>query len=126
MTIDQLLLSADRSAQLTAALSNLGVEDPLGTCLAEASSDVARLTAGYVIDESSTNGWIRALTLYKAYGLVGPVPTDIKLQCDEVVKELTAIAKGERPNLERAQAGTNPTAGAWGGEERLKMRGSAL
>jgi len=126
MTTDQLLLSTDRAAQLTAALSNLGVSDPLGTCLAEALADVARFTAGYVIAEDSANGWTRALALYKAFGLVGPVPQDIKLQYDEALKELTAIAKGDRPNLERTEDGTRPTAGAWGSEDKLGMRGSNL
>ena len=33
----------------------------------EAAADVARLTAGYVIAEASVNGWIRVLSLEKAF-----------------------------------------------------------
>jgi len=45
-----LLLSADKSAQLTKALSTLGVADPLQYLCDEAAADVGRFTTGFVID----------------------------------------------------------------------------
>jgi len=66
-TKDQLLLSADKVAQLTKALATLSVADPLQYVCDEAAAIVARMTAGYVIDDVSERGWIRSIAVYNAY-----------------------------------------------------------
>lgn len=116
-----LLLTEKKLTQLTAALANTGVDDPLATCIAEATADVARLTAGFILDEASTNGFIRALALFKAYSLCGSVPDDVDKQYDNAMKELNSIARGERPNLPRvpeAGGGTQST-GGWGSQDKI-------
>ncbi len=123
-TDDDLLLSPDKAAQLTKALATIGVADPLQYLCDEAAADVARLTTGYVISEESTRSFIRALALFRAYAKAGPVPADVKLDYDSAVAELMAIAKGERPNLERTPAaeGEEPATGNWGSITKIKGR----
>lgn len=120
-TESNLLLTEKKLTQLTTALANTDIVDPLATCIAEATADVARLTAGFILDEDSINGFIRSLALYKACGLVGSVPDDVDKQYDNAMKELNSIARGERPNLPRvpeAGGGTQST-GGWGSQEKI-------
>jgi hypothetical protein len=118
-TEDQLLLSADRAAQLTKALATETVADPLQVLCDEAAADVARMTAGYVLDDLSLGNFTRSLALYRAYSKAGPVPMDVQTDYDAATKELEAIASGKRPNLPRAEAGTNPPSGQWGGATKV-------
>jgi hypothetical protein len=124
-TVQDLLLTEERKTQLTAALANLGVADPLGKIVGEASADVARLTRGYVIEESSVNGWIRVLALERAY-LVAElgVPEDMATAADAAREELAAIASGRRPNLQLAAApSTAPvSSGSWGSSPKVPIR----
>lgn len=118
-----LLLSPDRAAQLTKALSNLGVADPLQTMCDEATADVARMTTGYVLDPLSLQQMTRSLALYRAYAKAGPVPKDVKQDFDAAMKELEAIAEGKRPNLPKiASSPASPNAGAWGSGRHISGR----
>ncbi len=121
-TDNDLLLSADKSAQLTRALANLGVADPLQYLCDEAVADVARMTIGYVIDDNALRGFIRSLALFRIYGYAGPVPKDIQASYDAARSELEAIASGKRPNLPRVQTGTNPPSGQFGSKPYVKGR----
>ena len=121
-TIEKLLLTDERKTQLTAALANTGQSDPLGQCITEATADVARYTAGYVIEEAASDGWTRAIALWKAFTVAElAVPDDIKAAYDEAMKELIAISKGERPNLPRVDDGEEQASstGAWGSEAKI-------
>lgn len=126
MTVTDLLLTDDRQEQLTAALANTGIAEPLVLCLTEAAADVARFTAGYVIAQSSLNGWTRALALWKAFTLAElGVPEDVQKAYEAAMDELTAIAKGERPNIPQTPVTTPPaSAGAWGSRDKLPTRSS--
>lgn len=116
---DQLLLPPDKQAQLEAALANTGQPDPLGLCCAEAEADVARLTAGYLIERACLDGFIRALALWKAYTLAETaVPDAIQKSYDAAMAELRAIAAGQRPNLPATTAAPPPSA-AWGSRPPL-------
>ena len=122
-TEDQLLLSADKVAQLTKALSTTGVADPLQFLCDEAAADVARLTAGYVLDDASVRNFVRCLALFRAYSAAGPVPLDVQKNYDQANTELQAIARGMRPNLPKvAVAGPAPQAGSWGSGGRVHGR----
>jgi len=118
-----LLLSQDKAAQLTKALSVLGVHDPLQYLCDEAAADVARYITGYVLEENQVRGFVRSLALFAAYSLANvPVPKDVQTSYDGAIKELEAIAKGERPNLPRVQspsAGGSASVGGWGSRERI-------
>ena len=121
MTPAQLLLTDERQTQLTAALANTGLDDPLAQCIAEAAADVARLTAGYVIADESLAGWTRALALWKAFTIAElGVPEDIEKAYDAAVAELRDIAQGRRPNLPHAEASPAADAGAWGSQRRIR------
>jgi len=114
-----LLLTADKLAQLTNALASLGQADPLQTCITEATADVARFTASYTLEAAATNGFIRALALYRAYALAGTgVPPEVQKNYDESKAELVAISEGKRKNL----PSTSTVTGNYGGETQLTMR----
>jgi hypothetical protein len=124
-TAQDLLLTEERKTQLTAALANLGVPDPLAKVIAESVSEVARLTRGYELDEITTHGWVRVLTLERAYlaAELG-VPEDIANAAKAARDELGAIAAGRRPNLPLAAAPSSPTpgSGAYGTNTRVSLR----
>lgn len=118
-----LLLDAAKLAQLTKALANTGVADPVQSCVNEGIAEVERLTSGYVIADAAKYGWIRALALFKAYSLAGPVPEDVQKQYDGAIKQLEAIATGAVKNLPVAasESGSNAgAAGKWGSGEKIK------
>lgn len=120
---NDLLLSADRSAQLTKALANLGVADPLLYICEEAAADVARMTTGYVLDEASMRNFVRSLALFRIYAKAGPVPEDVQRDYDSALKELEAIAKGERPNLPKVPVeGQATIVGKWGSKTYVAGR----
>jgi hypothetical protein len=117
-----LLLTPAKMTQLTTALANLNVADPLQYLCDEAAADVARFTAGYVLDANSVRNFTRSLGLYRVYSLAGPVPMDVQKDYDSALLELQAIAEGKRPNLPRAETGDNPPSGKWGSKPVIKMR----
>jgi len=123
-TDDDLLLSPDKAAQLTKALATIGVADPLQYLCDEATADVARFTTGYVLSAESTRSFIRSLALFRAYSKAGPVPADVQRDYEAALKELEAIAKGERPNLARTppETGEEPATGNWGSSTQIKGR----
>lgn len=111
-----LQLSADKVAQFTAALATGDVADPLQQLCDEAAADVARLTAGYTLDNLSISNFIRAIAVWKAYSNSNtPVPDDVTTNYKAVNSELQSIARGERPNLPKvADAALSSRAGAIG------------
>ena len=123
-TTEQLLLPPGKVAQLEKALTTLEVDDPLQLLCTEAAADVARMTAGYVLDEVSQRTFIRSLVLFRAYSAAGTgVPPQIQTDYDAAMKELEAIAKGERPNLPKETSDAlTPIAGKAGSLPRIKMR----
>jgi hypothetical protein len=119
-TVAQLALTDDRKQQLEAALANSELEDPLEQAIAEAVSEVSRLTAGFVIEEASLNSWTRKVALYNAFVIAElGVPEDIKDAYDDTMEELRAIAGGKRPNLPRVEATPAPGKGSWGSAEKI-------
>lgn len=126
MTPDQLLLTADKAAQLTAALANTGYDDPLQLCCTEAAADVDRLTAGYTLAQASLDGWTRAIALWKAYTLAETgVPDALQKSYDAAMTELKDIAAGKRPNLPRTDDADTPASstGHWGSRTKLTFTG---
>ena len=121
-TEDDLLLSPDKSAQLTKALSGLNVADPLQYLCDEAAAEVARMTTGYVLDDLSVRSLTRAVALFRIYSFAAPVPVDVQKDYDGATKELEAIAKGERPNLPKQQSG-NSSPGAGTSSSSTKLTG---
>jgi hypothetical protein len=115
-TNGNLQLSADKVAQFTAALATTEVADPLQQLCDEAAADVARLTAGYILDATSISNFIRALAVYNAYLNSGtPSPEDVSTRFKSVWNELQSIARGDRPNLPKvADAALASRAGAAG------------
>lgn len=95
-----LQLSTDKVQQFTSALATTEVIDPLQELCDEAASKVARLTAGYVLDQDSVFEFIRAIAVYNAYANSGtPCPPDVENRHKAAEDELKEIAQGKRPNL---------------------------
>jgi hypothetical protein len=123
-TKDQLLLPADKVAQLTKGLATLSVADPLQYLCDEAAGTVTRMTTGYVLDDGSTRTFIRALALFAAYSNAGTgVPKNVADEQSAAMKELEAIAEGKRPNLAKAaDASLDSIAGTGSSQARIKGR----
>lgn len=119
-----LQLSADKAAQFTAALATDEVADPLQQLCDEAAAAVARLTAGYVLDDLSIFGFIRAIAIYNAFANSNtPVPDDVATRYKNAWSELQSIARGERPNLPKAaDAALESRAGKWGSGQAIPGR----
>jgi hypothetical protein len=120
-TVAKLLLTAERQAQLTAALANLTVGDPIAVCVTEAEAAVARFTTGYTLTAADTDQFCRILALYHIYSLTGVVPPDIAKNYSNAIEELRAIAAGERPNLPVADP-TGAGTGTWGAQANIFTR----
>lgn len=123
-TKDDLLLSADKAAQLTRQLSSLNLADPLQYCCDEAAATVARMTTGYVLDDVSSKQLIRALAVEKAYSYANaPAPEGVKTDAKNALDELRAIAAGNRPNLPKVATPSQTTIiGAWGSGCKISGR----
>jgi hypothetical protein len=124
LQVSDLNLPADKLTQFATALGDTGSANAAvqGYCDA-AAADVARLTAGYVIDPVSATNFGRAIAIYRIYGQVGPVPADVEKNYDDAWKELQSISKGERLNLPKiSDPAQNTVAGGWGSGCPLKGR----
>lgn len=130
-TIPDLKLTLDKITQIEKALGGVAdVSDPenpvaeklQGIC-DEAAADVARLTTGYVLDAVSVTNFTRSLALFRAYGYIGPIPKDVDRNHDDAMKELTAIAAGDRPNLPKVKTTSqNTISGGWGSNKKIPGR----
>lgn len=119
-TVPDLKLTVDKLAQITKALGGAAsTTTDLQDLCDEAAADVARYCTGYVVDDLSQTNFTRAIALFRAYGYIGPIPKDIQANYDAVMKELEAIAKGERPKLEQTTDQAAQSAGNWGSKTRL-------
>ena len=119
LQVSDLNLPADKLVQFATALGDTGGANAAlqGICNG-AAADVARLTAGYLIDPASTTNWGRSLALYRAYSQAqfGEIPKAIADDYKTAMDELTAIAEGKRPNLPKVTDPNQATlAGGWGG-----------
>lgn len=121
---DDLLLSADKVQQFTAALATGEVADPLQQLCDEAASIVARMTTGYVIDNDSIFSFIRAIAVHNAYINSGtPAPPDVTARYEANMRELEAIAGGKRPNLPKTEVPAQQgISGSVGSERRIHGR----
>ena len=102
LQVSDLNLPADKLAQFATALGDAGGANAAmqGICNA-AAADVARLTAGYIVDPTSVTNWGRSLALNRAYGQAqfGEIPKAIADDFKAALTELTEIAQGKRPNI---------------------------
>ena len=124
LIVNDLNLPADKLAEFATAFGDTSTTNAVvQTYCDDAAADVARLTAGYLLDDSSTRNFSRAIALYRIYGQIGPVPPDVEKNYDDAWKELQSIAKGERTNLPKVpDPSLASRAGAIGGNRRLHGR----
>lgn len=113
-TVDQLLISAERVAQLTTALATTTVPNPLAQLLTEAESLVADYTQNFTVADDTKLGWVRAIVLNTAYNNAGlACPEDIRKAFEKAQDELVAIATGKRPGLTPVTAAVEQPRGKW-------------
>ena len=124
LQVTDLKLSADKLSQIATALGDGGGENAaLQDLCNAAAADVQRLTAGYVLDDTSLTNFGRAITLFRAYSLVGQVPPDIEKEYQNSWNELQSIARGDRPNLPKiSDPALASRAGAIGSERKIHGR----
>lgn len=113
---DMLLPDAELS-QLTAALANAGVADPIAKVATECGAVVDQYTAGYSLPEDWRDRLIRALAPAELYRLAGSgVPESQQTAWDAAMKELRDIRDGKFPSLSPSTTAPTPAAtGRWGG-----------
>ncbi len=119
LQVSDLNLPADKLAQFATAFGDTGGQNAAlqGICNG-AAADVARLTAGYVIDPASVTNWGRSIALQRAYSQAqfGEIPKAVADDYKNAWDELTAIAEGKRLNLPKVSDPNQATvAGGWGG-----------
>lgn len=126
LQVTDLNLPADKLAQFATALADAGGQNAAlqGICDG-AAADVTRLTTGYILAAASLTNWGRSIALYRAYSQAqfGEIPKAVADEYKEAMDELTAIAKGERPNLPKTPEPTLASrAGAIGGNKKIHGR----
>lgn len=126
LQVTDLNLPADKLAQFASALGDVGGQNAVlqGVCNG-AAADVARLTAGYVIDPATATNWGRTIALYRAYSQAqfGEIPKAVADDYKTAWDELTAIAEGKRQNLPKvSDPNQNSVAGGWGGNTMIPGR----
>lgn len=117
----KLLLTADREAQLTAALANATVTDPLTTICAEQEARITLALGEYTVATALQESIIRAFALHHAYSLAeGSIPADIAALYEDAQKQLAAIQAASDPT-----STTSNLAGASGSRTAFAMRTDA-
>ncbi len=128
----KLLLTAERLAQLTAALQPATIPgdpdatppvpdvtvDPIATVIAETEARIDGQIGGLAVDATVRDSLIRAFALHTAYALCGPVPKDIQGLYDDAKAELASLLESASP----AEASTVPRSGAWGSATKIGLR----
>jgi hypothetical protein len=104
VTVQELLLTEERAAELTAALTNLGVTTPLETIIEEVEARLELMLGSFTVNSVILRQITRAFTLHHAYGLVGAVPKDIQKLYDEAVKLVTMVQTDAPLDTETAPA----------------------
>ncbi|HEY4414473.1 MAG TPA: hypothetical protein VGO57_02180 [Verrucomicrobiae bacterium] len=126
LQVSDLNLPADKLAQFAKALADASGQNVAlqGICDGAAAT-VSRLTASYQIEDADITNWARSIALYRAYAQAqfGEIPKAIVEEYTETMKELNAIAAGERTNIPKvpddALAGR---AGKWGSGQAMPGR----
>jgi hypothetical protein len=124
LQVSDLDLPDDKLAQIATALgdgsnTNAALQ---GFCDA-AAADVARLTAGYLLDDVSITNMARAIAIFRVLAQIGPVPSDVEKNYDSYWAELQSISKGARPNLPKVPtAALASRAGTAGSGRRIGGR----
>lgn len=119
LTTGQLLLTANRQAQLTSALATAEVADPLALLITEAEAEVDRLAAGYTIASEVKDSWARVITIRSAFlaAELG-IPEDIQSAYDAAMTELRRLSEDKIENA----AAASPEAGRWGSASKIAIR----
>ena len=125
LTKTDLLLKDDELAQLTEALENLGIADPIAQKAAEVAQLFAQYTARYIIGEENAKRLQRPIIIYELYALIGAASRTIEASKDAALQELKDIRDGKFPGLELAESQPEHVAGAgaWGSKTQITFSG---
>lgn len=114
-----LLLPDTELAQLTEALSNVGQDNPLGTCISEAEALVDDYCAQFTVATARKTPWIRAVAIWKAYRLVGVIPDAHQKAYDAAMRELEAVRDGKFGYPVSSSPPTAAAGGEWGSDDTI-------
>lgn len=125
LTKTDLLLKDDELAQLTEALENLGIADPITQKAAEVAQLFTQYTARYVVGVENAKRLQRPIIIYELYALLGAATATITASKDAALQELRDIRDGKFANLELAAEQPDNVAGhgAWGSKAPLTFPG---
>lgn len=119
-----LLLTDEVQGELTQALTNAGMVQPLEQCIAEAQAVVTDYTAAYSIADDRERGWVRAIALWKAFTISGQgkVADAYQKSYDLAMEELKDVRDGKFALAPSAVAPEPEQVGTWGGTTRISLR----
>lgn len=120
-----LALTQDKLTQLTRAMANRGISDPVLIFINEAVQTVSDYTAAYVLADDRWKRLMRPLALCKIYQSIGELPEAVKKAYDDAMKELEQIRDGKFPNLPPADpplVEITSQSGAWGSGTKISLR----
>lgn len=118
-----LLISDTRITQITNALRNTTITDPISVEITRQIDKVDSYTSQYVLAANRYKRLVRALVMYELYatGSLGTPPADIKPAYEAAMKELEDIRDGKFDDLELADPADTGVGegGNWGSETKI-------
>jgi hypothetical protein len=120
-----LALTQDKLSQITRALANRGIADPVQIFVDDAVQMVSDYTAAYALAADRWRRLMRPIALCKIYQSIGELPDAVKKAYDDAVRELEEIRDGKFHNLTPAdvplvEIATQPA--SWGSQTKISMR----
>lgn len=120
-TESDLLLSDQVLVQVSEALVNSGIADPITRAIAEQVQKVADYTLRYTIPEARQKRLVRPLVIHQLHSLLGQVSSAMQTEYDAAMKELEGIRDGKFGDLSlnESAVGLASAPAAWGSETKI-------
>jgi len=125
-TKNDLLMPQARIDEITDALKNDVVTDPIAVVIAEQKQKVDSYTGKYAIGDEWYRSLVRPLVIYELYatGSIGSMPDAVKDAYAAKIKELELIRDGKHPDLphdDPLPSEVRPPSADWSSNTRLRL-----
>ncbi len=125
-TKNDLLMPQTRIDEITDALQNALMTDPIAVVIVEQKQKVESYTAKYAIGDDWFRSMLRALVVYELYatGSIGSMPDAVKEAYAAKIKELELIRDGKHPDLahdDPMPSEVRPPSADWSSNTRLRL-----
>jgi hypothetical protein len=125
-TKNDLLMPQTRIDEITDALQNALMTDPIAVVIAEQKQKVDSYTGKYAIGDEWYRSLVRPLVVYELYatGSIGSMPDAVKDAYAAKIKELELIRDGKHPDLahdDPLPSEVRPSLANWSSNTKLKL-----